>query len=356
MTTELRIRTKIQEAELLEKVGKIVTDADYDVLLTRATRVLKPDGSLLCIYQPAAFDPELMASFYDVLHSLRVYETDNRGLASGTQRFIRPGRGRTRSASMPVASTIIGNFDAKPPKQYCRLTAWTGRNWDEFASLFPLFRAIGQRFAEAVPDRYAVQMAQVAQTPEEWVIEGTPFTTITVNNTYPTGVHTDKGDLAAGFSNVTVLRRGSYTGGLLTFPEYRVAADLHDGDLLLMDAHEWHGNTAIVKQDPTCWWCAEAATHHVRMVPPDRHDARWGDYPACASHTTQPPGPVLAVLPVVPAERISIVCYYRAKMKDCGTAEQEIARAQDWAEHRAGIMEQSVVEEMAMEAAQVANG
>jgi len=129
-----------------------------------------------------------------------------------------------------------------------------------------------------VPDRHAAQQAQVDATHPDWVVPGTPFTTITVNNTYPTGVHTDKGDLDAGFSNLTVVRRGSYSGGIFLFPAYRVGVDMADGDLLLMDAHEYHGNTPL-----------ELASDD--------------------------------------AERISVVAYYRTRMVECGNAEQEADRA-----------------------------
>ena len=115
-----------------------------------------------------------------------------------------------------------------------------------------------------------------------------PWTTVTVNNTYPTGVHKDQGDLDEGFSNLAVLRRGDYAGGHLTFPRYRVAVNMQDGDLILMDAHEWHGNTQM------------------RL---DSEDA----------------------------ERISVVLYYRTNMITCGTAEEEIEHAKRTASKALGI-------------------
>lgn len=53
---------------------------------------------------------------------------------------------------------------------------------------------------------------------------------------------------------------------------------MNDGDVLLADVHEWHGNTPLV---PTRW----------------------------------------------PYERISFVFYYRAKMLECGSAAEELERA-----------------------------
>jgi hypothetical protein len=349
---ETRLRTKIPESELREKVGKILTDDDYNMLVTRATAVFKPDGKLLLKYLPGTFSAERMASFYEVLHSLKQYETTNRGLASGTERK-KNFEESTWTYSKSVPSAIIGAFDAKPPKNYCRLTAWSGREMDKFSSLFPLFEDIGRSFAEHVPDRYAAQMEYVGETKEDWLIPRTPFTTITVNNTYPTGVHTDKGDLDSGFSNLCVLRRGAYRGGRLVFPEYRVAVDMQDGDLLLMDAHEWHGNTTLELLDPPCYVCDQRATRRVTGTLAGYASARtWTFCDEHAAFAKRQPNFTLAEdrdEVITPAERISIVCYYRTKMKECGDADEEAKRAEAWAERRIAIGE-AAVEEMAEEA------
>lgn len=282
---DIRLRSKISKEELDTKVGKILTDDDYNLLLTGPTFVRKPDGKPLCVYRPGALDPEMLAELYPILHKLKAVETKNRGLASGMRRSRTTARGGRTMTTRPISSAIIGGFDPMGPKQFCRLTAWTGREMDKFVELFPLFQAIAAEFAALVPDRYARQVAEAEKTHPDWVVKGTPFTTITVNNTYPTGVHTDKGDLDAGFSNLAVLRRGDYEGGRLVFPEYRVAADMHDGDLLLMDAHEWHGNTAM------------------QLGSED-------------------------------AERISIVCYFRTNMVKCDSLDDEVEKARKYADNR----------------------
>lgn len=295
---DLRLRSRVHPDELAAKVGKVLTPFDVNLLLCGPATVRKPDGGLLCIYVPQAFEPALLEASYPALHALRSLVTDNRGLASGTPR-VRRGKSN-RSESKKVPSAIIGAVDATPGPTfpYCRLTAWTGRETEQFQSLWPLFAAIGEEFARLVPDRYRAQMARVAATQPEWIVPGTPFSTITVNNTYPTGVHTDRGDLPEGFSNLTVLRRGAYAGGWLCFPEYRVGVDMGDGDLLLMDAHEWHGNTAIVPDPCSC------------------HPSRPGRCPGCI------------------AERISVVCYYRTRMAACGPFPAEHAKALAHAEAR----------------------
>lgn len=285
---DIRLRSRLRAEDLEPKVGRVLGPADYDVLLTGAARVLKPDGRLLCVYLPGDLKRVVSDNrVYDVLHSLRGITTDNRGHASGTLRVQASGS-RTRTKQTP--STIIGMMDPAGQQRYCRLTAWTGKNVPQFETLRPLLQEVAERLAAWVPDRYAAQMDYVRRTNPEWVIPGTPFTTITVNNTYPTGMHKDKGDLEAGFSTIACLRRGKYTGGRLMFPEYRVAVDLQDGDLILMDAHEWHANEDLVCK------CGEK---------------RFGMCNECG------------------AERISVVSYYRQGMVQCGTAAEELAKADE---------------------------
>lgn len=279
---EFRLRTKIPDSELQQKVGKVLTVDDFNVVLSGAATVRKPDGRLLCIYLPGAL-VDAVDEAYPTLTKIR-QGSYNRGLASGSLQQ-RTGPAGTINTARPVMSAILGAVDPTPRLPTCRLTAFTAKETMAWDNLQPLWRQIARLFEQHVPDRYANQARQAAQTHDEWVIAGTPFTTVTVNNSYSTGVHTDKGDLDAGFSCLGVLRKGSYTGGHLTFPEYRVAVELQHGDLLLMDAHEWHGNTKMVCE------CGDALFEK----PCDR----------CG------------------AERISVVCYYRTRMAQCGTAAQE---------------------------------
>jgi hypothetical protein len=268
---EYRVRSKVDPKEMEEKIGRLLTDDDYNVLLTGPTRVLLPNGEPLLVYLPGAISPEVTAEHYPVLHPIQS-KTSARGYASGSL----PTMNNKQSRYRDVKSSIIGSIEPMGGGRYpfCRTTAWTGKNTEEFRSLYPLFSEIGALFKKHVPHRFQTQMERTRRTEADWRIADTPYTTITVNNNYPTGVHTDKGDLEEGFSCLMCIRRGEYTGGRLVFPEYRIATDLNDGDLILMDAHQWHGNTNIVPQNDE-------------------------------------------------AERISLVLYYRTDMMFCGDMEAE---------------------------------
>lgn len=74
------------------------------------------------------------------------------------------------------------------------------------------------------------------------------------------------------------LAKGRLDGGYLVLPEYKLAARLEHGDVVLFDVHSWHGNTPVVKRSPD-------------------------------------------------AERITCVFYYRDNLLRCGDARYEIARA-----------------------------
>lgn len=289
---DLRLRSRIPPEELAAKVGKILGPEDYNLLLTGPARVRMPDNRPLAVYLPGVLTGWMDAEgVYDILHGLRVDRTNNRGLASGSQRFqTRHGaeKGNGRTYSRQVSSAIVGAVDPQGQKVHCRLTAWTGTHLPQWQALQPLLQRVAELQRDVVPERAAAQQAEADRADPAWVVPGTPFSTITVNNTYPTGTHTDKGDLDAGFSTISCLRRGPYTGGHLVFPEYRVAVDMRHGDLLLMDAHQYHGNTALVcgcGREPN-GWCAECG-----------------------------------------AERISMVSYFRTKVTQCGTPEEEYRKA-----------------------------
>ncbi len=293
----IRLRSRISRQELDEKVGKVIGDDAYNVLLTGPSRVFMPDGRPLCVYLPGAMRDVVTEEQYEILHSLRSEKTNNRGPASGST-ATRSGE-QKRQYFMHVSSSILGAFDPGGTFKFCRLTAWTGKNLPRWEALRPALQAVADNMRQYVPERYAAQMEEIEQTHPDWVVPGTPFTTITVNNTYPTGVHTDKGDLDKGFSTIFCLRRGGYTGGRFVFPEFRVAVDLQDGDLILMDAHQWHGNTALI--------CA------------------------CGEKRT-------AYCDTCGAERISVVSYMRTAMTKCSSEAEEIGRAREYRERTKGVI------------------
>ena len=103
---EIRVRTKIPKDELDKKIGKIITEKDYNILLTGPSRVTLPNGKPLCVYLPNALNGEEFNSAYEILHTIKS-GSNNRQLASGTPQYTTNKTHRSGT----VASSIIGNVD-----------------------------------------------------------------------------------------------------------------------------------------------------------------------------------------------------------------------------------------------------
>jgi hypothetical protein len=148
-----------------------------------------------------------------------------------------------------VRADVLGYLDPTPRIRKCRLSGWSLNKPEVLKGVMPLVHEVDDVFRSWIPDRYAAQLAVVHQVPG-WYLHGTAFTTITVNKNFRTAYHTDRGDLKAGFSTLTTL--GKFSGGLLVIPRYRVAFNIQPGSVLMMDAHEFHGNTQITGERISC--------------------------------------------------------------------------------------------------------
>jgi hypothetical protein len=136
-------------------------------------------------------------------------------------------------------------------------------------------------YRATLPERHAGQLAAIEATHPDWRIADTVYTTITVNRNWRTAYHRDAGDLIApgqGVSCLVALWGGEATGGNLVLPAWDLEVELRSGDMILMDSHEIHGNTPIVG------------------IPGKYH-------------------------------RVSVVAYYRTAMQECGSSDDEFARA-----------------------------
>jgi hypothetical protein len=186
------------------------------------------------------------------------------------------------SYANPVDSGIAGWFGRYPRIPYGRATAYTNHNRQQFELSYPFLRQLAKGFQELLPVRYNEQINCADKLDPGFRVPGTPFTTITVNKNFRTAAHRDAGDLARGFSNLTVVSKTkNYTGGYLVLPEIRAAVNLRPGDLLLVANHDYiHGNTPIVSPE------------------------------------------------VGELERISLVCYFREDMLELGSVEYENERFQ----------------------------
>ncbi len=153
-----------------------------------------------------------------------------------------------------IWSGIAGFYGRYPRIPYGRPTSYTDHHRETFEKCYPFARKLDAEFKRMMPERWARQNEYVKKVDDRFIIgEDTTFTTITVNTTTSTrnarmACHRDAGSLNDGFSNLTVVTKEGkdWTGGYLVAPEVRVAINVRQGDLLLVDnMRVIHGNTPI---------------------------------------------------------------------------------------------------------------
>lgn len=157
-----------------------------------------------------------------------------------------------------VHSGVGGYFDRYPRIPFCRETSWSAGNRSKWEAAFPLFKKASQIYKECLPVRWQGQYDMTKKLDPDFLIEDTVYTTVTINKHFRTACHRDAGDLCddentatpRGFSNLTVVTNGkNFDGFYLCFPEYKVAANIQNGDFIMMDAHKIHGNVPVISCD-----------------------------------------------------------------------------------------------------------
>lgn len=149
-----------------------------------------------------------------------------------------------------VMSGIAGYFDRYPRIPYGRETSYTEKNYDKFALSYPYLHKLNDQFRELLPQRWNRQNQEAEKLDPRFCIDGTVFTTLTVNHNWRTACHRDAGDLHEGFSNicgVTGPEGKGWKGGEFILPEFRIAINLQPGDMLLVNNHGGiHANDALI--------------------------------------------------------------------------------------------------------------
>jgi hypothetical protein len=265
---------------LTQKDCKVLIDYDCDVYDLES-------GKCLAKFRKAVIPGKVMSVAYDNYLAAATIN-DNRGVAAGKDEEGYAKKLRVRKDTVTnqrvskqfVNSGILGFVDRSPRFPYCRATAFTGSNHEQYKAGYPIIKFVDNMYKELMPVQHKKQMEMVKITPKDWVIPGTSFTTVTVNKDFVTAVHKDAGDYREGFGNLTAMRRGKFNGCHFVLVRWGVGFDMQNGDVLLVDVHQWHGNTPLIPVDKLF-------------------------------------------------TRLSLVMYYREHMSECGTAEQEIERVKN---------------------------
>lgn len=171
--------------------------------------------------------------------------TESRGMAAGGsyKRIRKDGSTSNITVSDKVHSGAAGFLDKAAMIPYCRKTAFTAKYYSKYKEGLPFIKAVDKLYSELAPSHYKIQKEYAVGTNQNYVIEGTAFTTITINRNFRTALHKDSGDLPQGFGNLIVHRKGTWEGGHFMLPEFGVGIDLQNCDILFVDVHKWHCNS-----------------------------------------------------------------------------------------------------------------
>lgn len=229
--------------------GKFVDESSYDELLNESAEVYKPDGTLLLALLKRGHSREAMIKAWSVIKEFNP-TTNNRGLASGSERrnrILKDGTVSNTNTMDIVNSGIIGYFERSPRFPYCRSCAWNLKHPEKFAKLGDLCREASAYYATYGGVKYEKQKEHCDRTHQDFKIEGTVFSTVTLNKNFRTACHKDAGNLKDTLNVMTVLREGKFSGAHIVLPDFRAACKLDTGDCIVFDAHEFHGNTPLIQ-------------------------------------------------------------------------------------------------------------
>lgn len=247
-TYKLKKQLTDEQAEKLK--GKYLNENNYDLLITEDADGYDINGNLLFRFRKNAIPLEtLMLGVNSFKDSIEV--TESRGYASGSshKRIRKDGSVSNITVGNKVESGSVGFMDSSAMVKYCRKTAFAKNYFDKYKSGIPFVKFVDDKYKELCPAHYEKQKAIAQGTNQNYVIADTAFTTVTVNKNFRTAVHQDAGDYPEGFGNLIAYREGNWTGGYFCLPQYKVAIDLQNTDILFVDVHKWHGNTDFINTD-----------------------------------------------------------------------------------------------------------
>lgn len=262
----LTLKRKIINGDYL--MGSFLDENSFDELINYDCDVYDVSGILLAKFRKNILTKSKLLKCVNNTRGA-IVKMDNRGIASGkvdlakTQNAIY-GAGKIENFKLlpikkdgtvsktkkgnVVLNGLIGYMDRSVMFPYCRKTAFNKNEFEKFEKALPFIQEVDFYYSKLVNYKWKIQKEYAKATHKNYIIKDTAFTTVTINKDFQTAVHKDAGDLKQGFGNLSCYKTKGCKGGYFVLPEWRIAFDLDNCDLLLVDVHQWHGNTPITKE------------------------------------------------------------------------------------------------------------
>ena len=279
MVKKIIVSKIMSDEEIENREGEYFSEKHYKrpgcMIMKEDCDVYTSDGHCLLKLRQKVIPKKLTDLALESYLSASKKKHENRGAAAGVLdrnklagyigEFIKPNKFRTSFKSKVTGvksdqyvsnmskSNIIGFYDQQDKRNNkdpnpipCRLTVFNRDHGDLWKKAIPFLQSCDAQFKKLMPKEHKYQYDRARLTPK-FAIPKTAFSTVTINYSWRTALHKDKGDYHDGFGNLVVAEDpnnlNSYEGCYLGFPQYGVCADVRTGDFLAMNVHEWHCNT-----------------------------------------------------------------------------------------------------------------
>lgn len=266
----------------------------------RTTLVFKPQGLLAALICNVPGHLDLQHAAYDTYRgvarnvptrtaALGVPNIHNMKRDGTLEKFLRPDRTHPRYiyAKKYARDGVMGALDPTRNKaEYCRITQHDVNDIPVALAHAEFLRDV---YAKYAPEHYQRQLDAIRQVDPHWTIRGTNFSTATINWCFPTYPHIESGDFKPGLGVITAYYAGPCPYSWLVFPGYGVGILVKAGEILLADVGtDVHANTTIPEHDG------------------------YG----------------------ITSGRLTTIHYLRPKLMNCGTAQEELKRREDYLARR----------------------
>ena len=233
-------KIKINDSDYQFKFG---SKQDYDTILSQTSIVRDAaTGLIVAGLFKKAISLETAKNAYPAFMAGFGYVTDNRGSYQGEKRKQETQK-RSRTTE-PVHSYTGGYFERQGGfTPICRATSFTREQNKAWRKQIPFLKEMATVVQENDPLRYSKLMDYIGKIQKDYTIDGLPFTTTAVNLSVRAAYHRDRGDYKGGVGCMAVLKKGVCINWKLVLPEYRVALDIGDRDVILFDPHLLHATT-----------------------------------------------------------------------------------------------------------------
>lgn len=258
MIERITLRKALKDSEVEKLKTQYINEDHFDMLINYDCDCYDAAGKLIARFRKKALPMETLKLGVESFQG-SISGSNNRGDSAGGYFFDTKKDGTVSNARMSktVESGIVGALEAGGLNPFCRLTAFSAEYFEKYNAGIPFVKAVDNLYKELAPENWKIQREYARATNRNYVIGDTAFSTVTVNKNFRTAVHVDAGDLEKGFGNLIVYREGNWTGGYFCLPQYRVAFDLDNTDVLFVDVHKFHANTPFyhpeTKQEMIDW-------------------------------------------------------------------------------------------------------